>query len=82
MVLSTFSTFVVVGFQDLANVGHAAVSQLDCVPVEYFLEVVVAWEVSVQYIIEELAANVGGDVGAEGWVEPGDAPLPSPSGIL
>ena len=36
---------------------------------------------SVQYI-EELVANVGGDVGAEGWVEPGDVPLPSPSGIL
>ena len=55
----------------MADVGHAAVAQLDCVPVEYFVEVVVAWEVSVQYI-EELAANVGGDVGAEGWVEPGD----------
>ena len=40
-----------------------------------------AWKVSVQYI-EELSANVGGDVGAERWVKPGDVSFPSPSGIL
>ena len=35
----------------------------------------------VQYV-EELAANVGNDVGAIGWVEPGYVCLSSPSCVL
>lgn len=51
------------------HVVHATVADFDVVPVEYFLEDMVFWEVFVDQV-EELFTYVGGHMFAEWWVVP------------
>ena len=54
---------------DLFCVVHAAVTDLDCVSVEYFAELVVFRKAFV-YQCEEFLSDVGADVFTERWVVP------------
>ena len=49
--------------QDLAHVRHATIAEFNGVSVNQFVEVVVRWEVPVQYV-KELTADVGCNVRA------------------
>ena len=62
--------------QDLAHVRHATIAEFNGVSVNQFVEVVVRWEVPVQYV-EELMAD-GCNVGALWRVEPGYVSFSAP----
>ena len=63
--------------QDLAHVRHATVAEFNGVSVNQFVEVVVRWEVPVQYV-KELTADVGCNVRAVWRVEPGYVSFSAP----
>ena len=60
----------VVALDDLAHVLHAAVTNFYSVPIKYLVQFTALWKVLVKEE-EELAADVGCDVPAIWWVEPG-----------
>ena len=64
-------------FDDAGDVGHAAVADLHCVPVEYLVQFGFLWKVFVDQLWE-CSADVCCHVAAEWGVEPDDVALSVP----